>query len=171
MADKEQELEQNKQEKPVSFIAMVVTIGFVGGILWSSLAYFAFVFNFTDISPNVIIEPWTLGDWKKEWLGTVFSIILIGVISIGVALLYYATLRKFGSMWVGIGFGIVLFLLVFFVLNPMFPGIKPFTELTKVTLITTLCFYILYGVFVGFSISFEENEVRERKKSSDNPAS
>lgn len=164
MAEEQAKLEQAEQEKPLSFMAMVVTIGFVGGVFWSSLAYLAYVLNFTEIRPSVIIEPWTIGAWKEEWLGTVISIILLGVVSIGVAILYYVTLRKFGSMWVGIGYGIALFLLVFFVLNPIFPGIQPFNDLKKMTVITSICFYILYGVFIGYSISYEESEIRNSEK-------
>jgi hypothetical protein len=164
MAEKKAKLEQSQREKPISFLAMVMTIGFVGGLFWSALAYLAYLFNFTEVHPNIIIEPWTIGEWKKEWLGTVISIILIGVISIGAAILYYATLRKFNNMYVGILFGVVLFLLVFLVLNPIFPGIRPFTELSRMTIITSVCLYILYGVFVGYSISYEENEIRKTAK-------
>jgi hypothetical protein len=164
MTEEKGQLEQNKREKPISFIATVITIGFVGGVFWSGLAYIAYWLNFTEIHPNVIIEPWTIGAWKEGWLGTVISIILIGVISIAVAILYYVTLRKFGSIWIGIGYGILLFFLVFFVLNPIFPGIKPFFDLSRNTIITSICFYILYGVFVGYSISYEENEIRNSEK-------
>ncbi|MBP2240840.1 high-affinity Fe2+/Pb2+ permease [Cytobacillus eiseniae] len=156
----ENQLEQNQREKPMSFITMVILTGLFGGIFWSGLAYFAYVFNLTEIRPTVILEPWTIGDWKVGWLGTVVSIVLIGVISIVVALIYYVALRKFPSIFVGIGYGIVLFLLVFFVLNPIFPGISPFNELERNTIITSVCFYILYGVFIGYSISYEESELK-----------
>ncbi|PLR84468.1 hypothetical protein CVD25_04520 [Bacillus canaveralius] len=164
MSEQQGPLEQNQQEKTMSFIAMVILTGFFGGILWSGLAYIAYLFNFTNIRPNIILEPWALGDWKGQWLGTIISIIMIGIISIAAALLYYAVLRRFRSMWVGIGYGIVLFGLVFFILNPIFPGIRPFAELNRNTIITSICFYVLYGVFVGYSISYEENELRIRKK-------
>lgn len=164
MSDDQQKLEQNQQEKPLSFMAMVVLTGLFGGILWSTLAYFAYVFSFTEIRPNVILEPWAIGDWKESWIGTVISILAIGIVSIGAALIYYAALRKFKSIWAGAVYGIILFLLVFFVLNPVFPGISPFAELKRNTIITSICFYILFGVFVGYSISYEESELQMREK-------
>lgn len=160
MTEEKQELEQNRREEPMSFIAMVVIIGLVGGVLWSGLGYLAYVFNFTEIHPNVILEPWTIGAWKEGWLGTIISIFMIGGISILAALIYYAALRKFSSIFVGAGYGIALFLLVFFVLNPIFPGISPFWELKRNTIITSVCLYILYGVFVGYSISYEAQEIK-----------
>jgi hypothetical protein len=160
MAEGKKKLEQEQHEKPMSLVALTVITGLFGGIFWSSIAYLAYVFHFTKIRPNVILEPWALGGWKNGWLGTVISIVIIGLLSIGAALIYYFALRKFTQFYIGIGYGIILFLLVFWVLNPMFPGIEPLKDLGKNTIITSLCFYILYGVFIGYSISYEHNEIR-----------
>lgn len=164
MAEENEKLEQNQQEKPMSLLAMALLTGFVGGILWSGLGYIAYLFNFTEVSPNVLLEPWALGDWKERWLGTVISIILIGVLGMVAALIYYGALRKFKNIFISILYGIVLFLLVFFILNPIFPGIEPFNELKRDTIITSSCLYILFGTFVGYSISFEEEERHVRRK-------
>lgn len=164
VAKEEKQLEQNQRERPMSLITMVILTGLIGGIFWSALGYLAYVLNFTEIHPNVILEPWAIGDWKEGGLGTVISIGLIGVFSIVAALIYYVALRRFPSIFVGIGYGIVLFLLVFLVLNPIFPGINPISELSRDTIITSVCFYILYGVFVGYSISYEESEIQYKEK-------
>lgn len=157
MAEEKQQKEELK-EKPMSFITLVVLTGLIGGIAFSSLSYLAYIFNFTTIPPRVILEPWALGNWKKEWLGTVISILLIGALSIVAAIIYYATLRKINNMWMGIIYGLILFLLVFIVLNPLFPGIEPFKKTDLNTLVTTICLYIVYGLFVGYTICYEENE-------------
>lgn len=162
MTEMNQEKEDLK-EKPMSFVTLVIITGLVGGIVFSALGYLAYIFNFTTIHPRVILEPWALGDWKKQWLGTVISIILMGCFSIVAALIYYAVLRRINNMWLGIAYGIGLFLLVFFILNPIFPGIRPINEINMNTLITTICLYALYGLFVGYTIAYEENEVRIRK--------
>jgi hypothetical protein len=162
-AKKDPSLEQNKQEEPMSMIAKVVVIGLFGGIFWSLLAYLSYIFNFTDISPNLILKPWALGDWKNRVLGQFIGIFVIGLISIGVALLYYAFLKKFQSIWIGAAFGIALWVIVFYVLNPIFPDIKTVGQLGRNTVITSICFYVLYGVFIGYSISFEANEIHEPK--------
>ncbi|MFF2448625.1 YqhR family membrane protein [Neobacillus sp. NPDC058068] len=162
----------NEQEsvnypKPMSFLAMVFWTGLFGGVFWGTVGFFAYYFNFTEIRPNVILEPWALGDWKIGWLGTVISIIFLGVFSVVAAFIYYACLKKFKGYWFGIGYGIVLFLLVFFILNPLFPGIKPFNDLNIDTIITSICLYILYGIFIGYSINYEYqiNNVQEKEAS------
>jgi hypothetical protein len=152
-------LEQNKREAPVSQIGKVIVIGFIGGVFWSLLAYLASILNFTEISPNLILQPFALGEWKNGTLGNFISIVLIGLISIGAALVYFAILKRFTAMWVGIVYGAALWGLVFFLLNPIFPNLKTVFELPRGTIVTTVCLYILYGVFVGYSISFDYNEL------------
>ncbi|WNS74193.1 YqhR family membrane protein [Bacillus sp. DTU_2020_1000418_1_SI_GHA_SEK_038] len=163
MADDKQ-TDQNHDDKPMSFLTLVILTGLIGGILWSGIGYFTHFINLTEIHPKVILDPWTIGDWKDSWLGTVISLLIIGAISIVAALIYYALLRKFLNIWVGIFYGIFLFLLVFFVLNPIFPGINPYNELERNTIITSICLYVLYGVFVGYTISYEEGEVKYKEK-------
>lgn len=51
----------------------------------------------------------------------------------------------------------------FFLFNPIFEDVKSITELKSDTIVTTLCLYILYGLFVGYSISFNYNELTSDK--------
>ncbi|XJZ26188.1 YqhR family membrane protein [Bacillota bacterium Lsc_1132] len=141
--------------KPMSFLTMVFWTGFFGGIFWAIIGNIAYLFNFTEIRTNVILEPWALGDWKKGWLGTVLSLLLIGIFSVAAAYIYSALLKKLKGIWPGIGYGVVIFLLIFFVLNPLFPSIRPFTDLSRDTIITSICLFIVYGMFIGYSISYE----------------
>lgn len=50
-----------------------------------------------------------------------------------------------------------------FVFNPIFQDVRAVTELKSDTIITTICIYLLYGLFVGYSISFEYNELNSEK--------
>jgi hypothetical protein len=153
-----QQLEQNKREQPMSLIMKAIITGFVGGVFWSLLGYLAYFFHFTELSPNMILLPWALGDWKYGKTGNYIAILLIGLLSILVALLYYAFFRKMKSMWVGIVYGVALWLIVFYVFNPLIPSLQSVSKLERNTIITTICLYILYGVFIGYSISFETQE-------------
>lgn len=159
---KDPALEQNKKEEPMSIMAKVMVIGLCGGIFWSLLGYLLYIFNFTKISPNLVLQPWALGDWKNGLYGQFMGIFIIGLLSIGVALLYYAVLRRFEKIWVSMIFGIALWGFVFFILNPIFPDLKSVWELGRNTNITTVCLYLLYGVFIGYSISFEVNDIQKQ---------
>jgi Conserved membrane protein YqhR len=154
--------------KPMSFVAMVFWTGLFGGVFWGTIGFIAYYFNFTEIRPNVILEPWALGTWKNEWIGTIISIILMGMFSVAAAFAYYVALRKIKGIWMGMAYGLGLFLFVFFVLNSIFPGMKPFFELSFNTITTSVCLYIIYGIFIGYSINYEfqNNKMEDNESAS-----
>jgi uncharacterized membrane protein YagU involved in acid resistance len=154
------ELKPGNHPKPMSFPVMVMWTGLFGGLFWGTIGFLANYLSFTEIRPNVILEPWTLGNWKHEWLGTIISIILIGICSVVAAFVYYALLKKFKGFWFGLAYGLALFAVVFFILNPLFPGIKPFFDLNRDTIITSICIYIVYGIFIGYSINYEYENIK-----------
>ncbi|MEC2075399.1 YqhR family membrane protein [Metabacillus fastidiosus] len=163
MSDEKEQKQENhketKNEQKTSLVGKVAVIGFAGGIFWGLLAYLVYILNLTEISPNLILQPFILGQWKNGTMGNIIGIIVLGILSIGAAFVYYVLLKRFKSMYIGILFGLLLFGLVFFVLNPIFPNLKSVAELQRSTIVTTACIYILYGLFVGYSISFEYNEL------------
>ncbi|HWO77605.1 MAG TPA: YqhR family membrane protein [Bacillus sp. (in: firmicutes)] len=158
------ELEQNKTEEQLSLAALSAIIGLCGGLFWSLIGYVAYLFSFTKVSPRAVLEPIAVGDWKNTWLGLVISIVLLSVLSMGAALLYYAAFRRFKGMWLGMAYGLLLFGVIFFILNPLFPSIRPIREIDGYTWVTSACLYILYGVFIGYSISYEANDLRVKEK-------
>ncbi|WP_347549653.1 YqhR family membrane protein [Pseudalkalibacillus hwajinpoensis] len=164
----DQELEQNKQEQPLSFASKVVTIGIAGGLFWGLIGYLTYLFKFTKVPPSLILSPWALGEWKNQHLGQWIGILAIGLISILVAFLYKVTLVKINNMLAGLVYGAVLWLIVFYLLNPMFSDLPSLMKLDKNTVITTICLYLLYGVFIGYSISFEYHENQQARVSYSN---
>jgi hypothetical protein len=67
-------------------------------------------------------------------------------------------------MWMGVIFGIVLWGIIFFVLEPLFPNIPAFGDLEINTLVSTACLFILYGTFIGYSISYDYHDTRIKEK-------
>lgn len=141
----------NVMSIPVS----VFWIGLFGGVFWTIIGYFAYLLSFTEIRPTIILEPWTVGDWEKGWLGTLITIVLMGFLSVLAAFIYFGLLRRLKGIWAGFGYGIILFIIVFIILNPMFPSMDPFLKLKRDTFITSICLFIVYGIFIGYSISYE----------------
>ncbi|WP_042355083.1 YqhR family membrane protein [Bacillus rubiinfantis] len=156
--------DKEKYPQPMAFPVMIFWTGLFGGVFWGTMGYLAYFLHFIDIRPNVILLPLALGNWKYGWIGTIVSIIIIGIISIGVAFIYSALLKRFNGLWFGIGYGIVLFAIVFVLLHPLFPDIKPLFELKRDTFITMMCLYMLYGLFIGYSISYEYQNKKVQEK-------
>jgi hypothetical protein len=159
IVEEEKKLQQNQKEEPMSPAARTAITGLFGGIFWSLLGYLCYLFSFSKIPPNVVLDPWAIGDWKDGTLGQFMAIFILGLLSILVAFGYFASLRKYNKLWIGLLFGLVLWGVVFFVLNPIFPSMGPVKDFDLNTLVTTLCLFVLYGVFVGYSIAFEAAEL------------
>ena len=156
--ENEQQLEQNQQEEPMSYNGKVATIGFIGGLFWGLIGYFSFYFNFINFGPALALMPWALGDWKNTYIGQIVGIVVIALLSILVAFLYKIIFQKIFNIWLPILFGLGLWAVVFLLLNPIFPGLKSVNNLDINSIITSVCLYILYGLFIGYSISYEYAE-------------
>jgi len=174
MANEQNEKQNNnrksKQEKPVSQLGNVVLIGFIGGLFWSALGQLSHYFNFTEMGPTVLLDGWHSYRWTDGYLGIIISILLCGIIAIAAAFLYYWLLRKQSHLFVSIIFGVFLWLVVHLALVPLFPTMLSIREMDFNTIVTTVCLYILFGVFVGVSISFDESERKRQKELEQNQA-
>lgn len=141
----------------MSLTQLSVFTGFVAGAGGALLCFAAHYFNLTEIKPSFILVIFK-GNWKGGWLGVVISCLIYGFISILVALGYYTLLKKKKSIiWGGI-YGAILFFLIFFVLYPVIPTIQFIMKYNVITILTEASFFILYGIFIGYSISYEYNE-------------
>lgn len=164
MSKQNPELEQNKQEDPVPVVVKALNIGFVGGILWSLIGAFAYYLNFSSVSAaSFVLRSWIQTDWTGKWLGELISIGAIGVISIGTALVYYGLLKRMTGLLPAIVFGVGLWFLVFFLFSPVFSAVPDFNELDSNTIVTSICLFILYGTFIGYSISYEYQENNQNR--------
>jgi hypothetical protein len=152
-------LQQNKKEKPMPYWVKCVLIGFWGGLTMSAMGYIAYLLNFSAYGPALVLSPWALGDWTNETASQIVGIFALALLSILAALVYKVLLAQWYSMWVGVAYGIVIWFVVFYVFNPMFPKLEPLGDLDQNTLVTTFCIYLLYGLFIGYSVCFEYHEL------------
>ncbi|MTT32673.1 hypothetical protein GMB86_11715 [Terrilactibacillus sp. BCM23-1] len=151
---------EDKQDKSLGRIAV---IGFFAGLIWSLVGFVERYLNFSKVGPSLILKPWALGDWKNHLLGEFIGILVICLLSIVLALLYKVTLAKIKSIWMSVLFGFFLWVLVFYVFQPWIPGLETVRELGRNTITTTLCLYILYGLFLGYSVSFDVDSSKDSK--------
>ncbi|MFA1821563.1 YqhR family membrane protein [Virgibacillus oceani] len=159
------QLEQNKHEEPLSLLTRAMITGFVGGLIASITGLIIYYFNFTEVSPtSFVLKSWVNATWVESWLGTLITVIMMGLLSMIIAFIYYITLKKLYTMWIGVTFGIVLWGIIFFVLHPLFPNIPAFVDLEINTLVSTACLFILYGTFIGYSIAYDYHDTKIKEK-------
>lgn len=136
----------------------ITSIGFFGGIFWSTVLLVLSFFDFTQIGPTFVMERIPLGKWANGNIKIIISILLIGIISIIIGFIYYFIGRKFTGVLPGIFYGILLWIICFIVLGKLAFDLKPIKEYSTDSIVTTICLFILYGTFIAYSISFAFQE-------------
>ena len=157
---KQHDNQSKRRNNSLQFKRALVT-GFVGGVLWGMVWLLLHYFNFIEVSMKAyVLQSWTRAEWTTGWVGSFVSIFVLGLLSIVIAVIYYSLLKKRNTMWTGVAYGFVLWFCVFYLFNSFFQNIPSFSSLTMDTIISSLALYILYGTFIGYSISFDYNDNR-----------
>ncbi len=161
LKEQKKQLEQNKHETPMTILSRSLLTGFIGGVIWSAFGTVLYFFNFSQVAPkSFVLSSWFHADWIDTWLGNIIAILVIGIISIAVALVYFLLFKKAKSVWMGVAFGIILWGAIFYVLNPIFTTVPSVQKLDIDTIVSSLCAYILYGTFIGYSISYDYHDLQ-----------
>ena len=160
------DLNENQRENKSPLIANVLAIGFTGGVLGSFAGIAAHFFKFMSFSPKFILTSWSDMAWVDRWLGTLMTMIIFGLLSIVWAFIYYSILKKLKGIFPGILFGIAIWLLLVFVFKPMFSDFPTLAKMSSDTIVTSICILVLYGLFVGYSISYDHEEYMRQETTS-----
>ncbi|RYG74667.1 hypothetical protein EU245_00315 [Lentibacillus lipolyticus] len=159
MGNEDKRLEQNKREEPLSLLSRSLITGFVGGLLFGFLGIVLYFFNFSEVTPkSYLLRSWITADWTNSWLGNMLTVVMTGLLSMAVAFVYHIFFKKIETFLMGAAYGIVLWGIVFYLLQPIFPNIPPLADFNANTIVSTICLYILYGTFIGYSISYDYND-------------
>ncbi|WP_339064095.1 YqhR family membrane protein [Tepidibacillus marianensis] len=125
--------------------------------MWGFFSLAAYYLQFTDVGPSMYAKPILNPDYVLTWQGHFIGLSFFIVFTLIVSLLYAQFLTKYPSPWVGIGYGLILWGLVFYVFNSWFHLTKPVHELGWNTNSVMISLYVLTGLFIGYSLSAEFN--------------
>ncbi len=150
-----------KNDKLSSTVFTQVTVtGFAAGLIWIGLAWFASFFHFVQVKPRINSVDW----FFRNWINITLEFIVFSCISIGLAWIYYYLLRKWSSILIGMAFGLFSFYLFGSMAFKKFFYFTFLLHTDKNTLITYMCLFILYGVFIGITLSYEEEQKKKAMK-------
>lgn len=142
------------------FLRALLT-GFIGGLFWCTLTLVLNYFNIVDLSPKTYLKLlFTKDKWLSKWYGTIFTIFIYSILSMVFASIYYVLFKKIEGMVIGIVYGMTLFLIVVFLLPQLFTNTPYIFSMSKRSIITSACLFILYGTFIGYSISFDYYQIK-----------
>lgn len=129
------------------------SIGIWGALIWSFVGYIGYWLNLSKISPSHISKTFIKSEYLFHWQGILFSLLLLVFFSIIVSLLYVFFFSHIYTPWIGIALGAVIWY-----------GLLGWRKIDMNSFATTLSIFILYGAFVGYSLSIEFSSVEKSKK-------
>ncbi|OCA92632.1 YqhR family membrane protein [Pseudobacillus wudalianchiensis] len=156
---------QGKEQKAQFPLSYALVIGLFGGLIWGGLAQFAAYFHFMTIDINAVVKYVNLPKIQSGFWRVAAGMIFHTGVSILLAIVYYFLLKKSKTIWSGVLFGVALWIFLFVIIHPLLASIPSWQKLNANTLSTTLCLLILYGLFIGYSISYgyEQHLLREKR--------
>ncbi|RAV01000.1 YqhR family membrane protein [Paenibacillus sp. YN15] len=138
-------------------------IGFFAGILWGALKLLQFAMKYTDVVPGFLLEPFYLHSFLLTWQGILLGYASLIVLSLAAALLYGLVLRKLRGPWPGIIYGLAWWAGLYLLVGPLTGMVPAITQMDINSLVTDMCLFAVWGLFIGYSISFEFTDERSRE--------
>lgn len=149
---------KNKKQTIGKSVGRASVIGLFAGFFWGSIALVCQLIHFSKVGPALVFSPFIPRRINQRILTQFIAIAVICLLSVIVALLFQFTLSRFKTIWTGLGYGAVLWAAVFIGFRYWLPGLPLFFRLGWNTFWTTFCLFLLYGLFIGYSIAFDLNE-------------
>ncbi|UUZ79584.1 YqhR family membrane protein [Paenibacillus sp. P26] len=133
-------------------------IGFFAGLIWGGIKIIEHYFHFTTLSPGFLIEPFFKHSFLSTWQGMLTGWLFFILFSIVASLLYTVLLAKARGPWFGIGYGIFWWAMFFLLIGPITGMTHWLLYMDLNTILTDACLFVLWGLFIGYSVSFEFND-------------
>jgi len=146
-------------------------IGLAAGVIWGLIRWLAVAMNLTKVPEAFLIDPWvkrsvlTYGYWQIAGFAAFI------LMSVAAAYVYYGILRPFRGPVPGLIFGAAWWAVFYAALGPMIGAVPPLVRLGWNSFFTDLCLFVVWGLFIGYSIAFEfHQEARREPEPASSPA-
>lgn len=140
-----------------------VYIGFFAGVIWGGLKIVEYYLQFTALTPGFLVEPFFKHSFLHTWQGNLVGWIFFIGFSILASLAYAVIPGKPDSPWIGAGYGLAWWLLFYLIVGPALGMMSAIGFIDWNTIITDLCLFTLWGLFIGYSITMEFTDERARE--------
>ncbi len=154
---------KRKQTHRTNILTYTLNLGFFAGVFWSVLHWMFYVINFTEAVPGYMLEPFFTRAFLRSGWGQAAGLAAFIAFSIMAAYLYIGTLKRFRGPWAGLAYGVGWWALIFLVIGPLAGMVLPPNRIGWDTLITEFCVYLMWGMFIGYSIAFEFHDEASRE--------
>ncbi|WP_209847211.1 YqhR family membrane protein [Paenibacillus sediminis] len=155
-------MEQTSAKQRTNPFYFSLELGFFAGLFWGGIRWIFYVLHFSVISPGFAAKPFFGTSFMRSASGFLLGWLFFILLSIAASLIYTALFRKLKGPWPGIAYGVIWWLLLFLIAGPQVGMMERLSHLPWNTIICEFCLFILWGVFIGYTVATEFNEERIR---------
>jgi hypothetical protein len=137
-------------------------IGLWAGAWFVGLGYLNQVFHTSQLEPLFLAEPIFHHSYLLTLWGNLFGVLFTIFVSACLAFTYAFLLGKQKGPWLGLGYGALLYVLLALTVAPWLHILHTYGVWRLDTFVVEACRFLLWGVFVGYSISYEFSDVQAR---------
>ena len=139
-------------------------IGIFAGLIFGAIRWICHYFRFTGVIPGFLVEPFFLRSFLAGNGGHVVGTAAFIVLSVAASLLYAPIASKLRGPWPGALYGALWFCVLYLWIGPMLGMLLPLGKLSWDSFWTDGSIFVMWGVFIGYSISYEFTNERRRDK-------
>jgi len=132
-----------------------IQLGFFAGLIWGMVRWLLYMFHFTKVIPGFMAEPFFRHSFLLTGWGHLSGIGCFIVFSIAATFLYKLVLGRIRGPWAGLGYGALWWAILFAAAGPMMKVTPPLKKLGMDSMISELSVFLLWGLFIGYTIAFE----------------
>ncbi|WP_234414167.1 YqhR family membrane protein [Paenibacillus sp. CAA11] len=144
-------------------IRFAIRLGFFAGLIWGAVHGFFYYMRFTVVIPGFLAEPFFKHSFLVTRPGYYVGWLVFILFSIVASLLYTLVLRKVKGPWMGMFYGLLWFVLIYALLSPALHMAPLLFKMGWNSLISEVCLFLLWGLFIGYTVATEYNDERFRE--------
>lgn len=159
-------IETYVKTKPIPF---GLQVGFFAGAIWGAVRWISYYLGFTDVVPGFLVEPFFTHDYLAGTEGFLVGYAAFIGMSIVAAFLYlvlghllWGDRSKLRGPWPGVVFGVGWYVLLYLLVGPMVGMLPPLGVNDWDSIWFDGCLFLVWGLFIGYTITFEYTDERER---------
>lgn len=141
----------------------ILNLGFFAGLIWGLVKILLYYLGFTKVIPAFLVEPMLSHDVITSWVGHLIGLLSFIIFSMIAAIIYLLLFNKVKGPWLGMLYGLIWWALLYLIIGPPLGMMKKITKLDGNSMTSDICLFILWGVFIGYSVALEFTDERQRE--------
>jgi cation transport ATPase len=144
-------------------VPFALELGFFAGLIWGLLRWLFYTLHFTVVAPGFLAEPFFKHSFMNTTAGHLVGLLFFIALSVVASLVYTFMFRKWKGPMPGIVYGLVWWVIFFVLTGPKLGMMNPLHRLTWDSIYTEICVFVLWGLFIGYTVAVEYTDERMRE--------